>query len=510
MKITAGQRDLGKMYRRRDRYEIPDWQRGEVWDKAKKQQLVDSILRGWKLPKFYFVKNAEDEFEVLDGQQRLSTIYEFIGNEFPLSPRSAKNFGGALYKDLPQRIADAFDDFVIEYDEIEDAADEELKDFFQRLQQGLPLTSSEKLNAVHSKLRDYCRKLASHPFLADKTTIPNTRYAHFDIIAKAAALEIEGLDAGLRFDDLKEVFGAQAEFSPKSAIAKRLKAALDLLVNTFPTRSSHLKSRTVAQSLITLSCRLVATERATGMESALREFVQKFAKQLAEQVELGQVATDADYIRFQRSVNANVKTGARIRHEILVRKLFLLAPQIADAFDAPAIRESGITTRVRELGESIGHLIELINKSYAAQNGEDLFKATTRTTRALLSIGRAVTDVASYETMVDNLYFLFRESIGERLNGTHAPTSFADVNLLRTDIRHDVDHGPARKVRSKRKKIGATFAKYAGKGTPDTVAPETLVITQAGLLTAIETDLKALAAGMPQPNAAAGGATRRS
>jgi hypothetical protein len=65
MKMTSGKRALDKIYKRRNRYEIPDWQRGEVWDGAKKQELIDSILRGWKLPKCYFVKNAEDEYEVL-------------------------------------------------------------------------------------------------------------------------------------------------------------------------------------------------------------------------------------------------------------------------------------------------------------------------------------------------------------------------------------------------------------------------------------------------------------
>lgn len=78
MKITPQRRALDKIYKRRDRYEIPEWQRGEVWDIPKKQQLVDSILRGWRLPKFYFVKNAEDEYEVVDGQQRLTAIYDFL------------------------------------------------------------------------------------------------------------------------------------------------------------------------------------------------------------------------------------------------------------------------------------------------------------------------------------------------------------------------------------------------------------------------------------------------
>ena len=67
MKMTAQKRALDKIYKRRNRYEIPEWQRGKVWDRAKKQKLIDTILRGWKLPKFYLLKNsnAPEEFEVL-------------------------------------------------------------------------------------------------------------------------------------------------------------------------------------------------------------------------------------------------------------------------------------------------------------------------------------------------------------------------------------------------------------------------------------------------------------
>jgi len=175
VKMTAGRRALDKIYKRRDRYDIPEWQRGEVWDEVRKKALVDSVLRGWKLPKFYFVRLNDEDYEVVDGQQRLTAIYEFFANTLPLSDESAQVFGGPFYKDLKTKVADAFDDFEIEYDEIEDATEEELKEFFQRLQQGLPLTSSEKLNSVHSKLRDFCQKLAKHPFFTTSVSVPDTR-----------------------------------------------------------------------------------------------------------------------------------------------------------------------------------------------------------------------------------------------------------------------------------------------------------------------------------------------
>src|SRR5437588_3562286 len=62
MKMLSEKRAIDKIFRRRDRYDIPDWQREEVWNREKKQRLIDSILRGWKLPKFYFVEASGDNF----------------------------------------------------------------------------------------------------------------------------------------------------------------------------------------------------------------------------------------------------------------------------------------------------------------------------------------------------------------------------------------------------------------------------------------------------------------
>ncbi|MGO8735655.1 MAG: DUF262 domain-containing protein [Terriglobia bacterium] len=491
MKMTAERRAIDKIFRRRDRYDIPDWQRGEVWNRAKKQRLIDSILHGWKLPKFYFAKASEDDYLVEDGQQRIVAIFEFFSNELPLGTDSVKQFGGPLYRDLSRKVSDLFDDFEIEYDVMEGATDGELKEFFQRLQEGMTLTSSEKLNAVPSKLTDYCRSASKHPFFKRTVAIPNTRYGHFDILAKVATVEIEGLDAGLRFDDIRQVFLSQSGFAPTSAVARRIRAALDFLHKAFKNKGSSLRTRTIVQSLITLTCRLVGTGRSEGHEKELRKFFETFMAELAEQVEMAQSATDSDYVMFQRSVNANVRGGARTRQEIMLRKLFRIAPEVADVFDPSVISESGVSGRIAVLGDSIAQLTDHLNKKHAARTGEDLFKATNKTAQAFLRIRRPAKDLDAYKALIDDLYFLFRESLGTRLGGTWPP-SFTHVNDLRTELRHDVDHGDAAKVRAKRRKAGTAFAAYAGGGTPDTIEPVKFALIQSNILGAIEGDLRGL------------------
>jgi hypothetical protein len=493
MQMLSKKRALDKIYKRRDRYEIPDWQRGKVWDLGKKQELIDSILRGWKLPKFYFVKTSDDpeEFEVVDGQQRLSAIFEFFDNALPLSAKSAKQFNGRYYKELQSATSDEFDDFEIEYDELTDATEQELKDFFQRLQQGLPLTSSEKLNAVHSNLRNFCRDLAKHNFFQQSVSFSDKRYAYFDVAAKASAIEIEGLEAGLRFDDLKAIFEHQVTFSAQSAVAKRLRSTFDYLRRSFPNKTSDLRNRSVVQSIITLASRIVATERGAGQEAAFRKFIERFISELTKQVELGLNATDPDYVAFQRSVNANVREGAKTRHEILLRKMFRANPKLASIFDPSMVAEAGVTGEIHRIGDSIDGLIEKLNVQYSAKHGNDLFKPTTKTIASQKKLRKPASSYADYKALMENLYFLFWEGTGSRLDGAE-PQSFKDINELRTDLQHDVDHGKKGKVAAKRKKMSAAFAKYGTVSTPQTMAPEQFVIFQLNLLSAIENDLQSL------------------
>ena len=492
MKMSAEKKAIDKIFRRRDRYDIPEWQRGKVWNKTKKQRLIDSILRGWHLPKFYFVEGTtEEDYLVEDGQQRLAAIYEFFSNQLPLSDESTARFGGTYYRDLKGKIADNFDDFEIEYDIVKESTDEELKEFFQRLQEGMSLNSSEKLNAVHSKLRDFCWTNAKHALFKETVAVRNTRYAHFDIMAKVASIEVEGLDAGLRLEDVKRVFLSQSNFGNTSAVAKRILSGLEFVHLAFKGRGASLRTRTIVQSSITLACKLVDTGRSQGLEEQFYKFLETFTKELAGQVEKGQNATDTDYLTFQNSVNANVKGGAKTRHQILLRKLFGISPGLADTFDPSIIKESGVSGRVSSLSSSINQMIDQLNKKSSAKSGEDLFKATNKTTQSLLRIGKPITDLQGYEKLIDDLYFLFREAVGTRLDAG-MPVTFRHINDLRTDLRHDVDHGEKGKVRAKKRKLGATFAIYAGGGTPDTIAPARFPLIQANILGGIEGDLRTL------------------
>ncbi|NEM99769.1 DUF262 domain-containing protein, partial [Pontibacter burrus] len=72
----------------------PQYQRTSVWQPPKKKLLIDSILRGYDIPKFYLRKTPNDlifNYEVTDGQQRMRAIWEFIEGKFTLDEATFDN-----------------------------------------------------------------------------------------------------------------------------------------------------------------------------------------------------------------------------------------------------------------------------------------------------------------------------------------------------------------------------------------------------------------------------------
>lgn len=64
----------------------PGYQRRRVWkDNKKKSLLIESLMLRIPIPAFYFYENEDGKYQVIDGQQRLTTIKEFVDGEFRLS-----------------------------------------------------------------------------------------------------------------------------------------------------------------------------------------------------------------------------------------------------------------------------------------------------------------------------------------------------------------------------------------------------------------------------------------
>jgi hypothetical protein len=119
-----------------------------LWPKTAKSYFIDTILKGFPFPKIYFHEKVDRELkkpkrEIVDGQQRIRTIVEFLENKFALSNTS--DFEGSTFDDLGEEAKDAFYAYPVSVDVIRNAERPEILEMFRRMNAyTLPLNDAEK------------------------------------------------------------------------------------------------------------------------------------------------------------------------------------------------------------------------------------------------------------------------------------------------------------------------------------------------------------------------------
>lgn len=495
MKMRLQSRAIDKVYKRRDRIDMPDYQREEVWSASKKQLLIDSILKGWHLPKLYFRKTEENSFECVDGQQRLAAIFEFFDDRLSLSSESESKYKAAKYSELPDNVSDNFDDFEIEIEEIEDADDDELEELFRRLQLGTPLNTAENLNAISGDMRNFCHKLSKSSFFANKIPLRNARYSHFEIATRWVFVEARGVQPQVRYPQLEGFLKENRSFSSQSETAKRTIRTLEYLDVAFPEKCKALRSRANVLSICILAANVVAHRLDKNTASTFGGFVNKFFRDLADEVEKGQESTEKELLRYQLAISVGSADGPSIkaRSNILAKRLAMYSPEFAPLLSLYVEVENEAVRNLGELTESVKETVFAANRRYQGTNGEDLFKMTTESVAGLNKIGTVCKDSGSFGEFVDALYFLIYEGSGSCKRLPSPPPDFVmDVKFLRTSLRHDVDHGDSNEVRKKHIRNADVFKKYSGKVTLGECSPEEILVTQLRIMEEVLLFLKTL------------------
>ena len=114
----------------------PDFQRPAVWSKSQKQLLIDTILRNYDVPKMYWRKlsSQPDQYDVVDGQQRLRAIWEFREGKYRMAKDADSINGdaiaGLLYEELPDELRMRFDIYPLDVVVITDTDEDEVREMF--------------------------------------------------------------------------------------------------------------------------------------------------------------------------------------------------------------------------------------------------------------------------------------------------------------------------------------------------------------------------------------------
>jgi hypothetical protein len=152
----------------------PPYQRKSVWNNDYKVYFIDTILRNFPSPTIFLAVEISPsgltKYHVVDGKQRLLTVFEFVNDEFPTSVEySDPDYADKYFSQLPEKIKPNFwgYKFTIEY--LKDTNRAELNASFDRLNRNVARLNAQELR--HARFAgafiSYVTQLADDPFWKD-------------------------------------------------------------------------------------------------------------------------------------------------------------------------------------------------------------------------------------------------------------------------------------------------------------------------------------------------------
>ena len=259
-------KDLVELRRNEFAKPNPEYQRGVVWTIDQQKKLIDSVLRGYQLPIIYLhdVKKTvagrtQEYFDIIDGQQRIESLYMFAEGAFPLLDPSDKDarfprflidqscpWGGKNFGSLSKEFKDKFLETELPVAFIESDDQNEIRDLFVRLQAGSSLNAQEKRDAYPGNFTDFILTLRGKPAIARYQGHPffkrvlgmkpsGDRGKTRQLAAQLTILFLERRNMGHHFFSdinaraIDDYYYENLDFDPKTGDTKRLIEILDKL-----------------------------------------------------------------------------------------------------------------------------------------------------------------------------------------------------------------------------------------------------------------------------------------
>lgn len=338
-----------------ERHEIkldPEYQRiSGIWTREKRQLLIDSLLNGFDVPKLYFhefIPHKQEgakkyRYAIIDGKQRLQTIWDFIDGNLPLAEDfkylrdDTVKAAGLDYPSLAKKyphIKARFDGTPIDIVTIRTDDIELIEDMFSRLNEAVPLNAPEKRGALGGPMPAAIRKVANHSFFIKHIPFPDARYRHRDLAAKFLYIEFSKTIPNTKksyLDDFVKDFRKWHKEADKRAAPSAISALVNEVEKTLVSMNSVFG---IADSLlrqvgmITVYYHLFRQVRLEKVEDVEREMLVRFERDREKNRELVEATgesnkqVDTELLEFDKhSQTPNDAYAIRIRLTILLRYL---------------------------------------------------------------------------------------------------------------------------------------------------------------------------------------------
>src|SRR5439155_18798170 len=200
-KRTPTTKDIGLLKQLHDQGQLilaPEFQRNSIWPRAAKAYLIDSVLNDRPIPLLFLQRVSSAQtgrpgYAVIDGQQRLRAIFEYIDGRFRLteSDKDAPYYN-QRYDDLDQTYRDAIDAYDLPVQELFGYTEEDIKDVFVRMNKYVVKLSPQELR--HAKgtghFKDFVESIGRWDFWKNNRIITGQQRKRMRAVEFAAELTI--------------------------------------------------------------------------------------------------------------------------------------------------------------------------------------------------------------------------------------------------------------------------------------------------------------------------------
>lgn len=138
-----------KAYEHKELDMKPPFQRNPVWVTRQKSFLIDTILNKYPIPEIYMQETADElgnvKYIIVDGQQRIRSVLEFIEGKFSMDEKESPDFYGTDFNGLSIEQKKAFFQYNFVVRILPDVNDAELRAIFQRLNKNVVALNKQEL-----------------------------------------------------------------------------------------------------------------------------------------------------------------------------------------------------------------------------------------------------------------------------------------------------------------------------------------------------------------------------
>lgn len=226
----------------------PEFLRNAIWPHPAKAYLIDTIINDLPIPLFFLQRTASAQsgrpsYRVIDGQQRLRAIFDFLDDRFRLtqSAKESKYFN-KHFSELPKELQDHIRNYDLNVEELSGYSDNDIRDMFVRMNKYLVQLSRQELRHAKAsgKFHDFVERLGREDFWREQrifTPKMLLRMRAVEFGAELVILLIEGPQDKKASVDL--YYGQyKGKFPYGPAIDKRPKAYWSWILEALPNFAS--------------------------------------------------------------------------------------------------------------------------------------------------------------------------------------------------------------------------------------------------------------------------------